>query len=102
VKKPEFIFEIDEDISIESAASGVINPLTALGFYYTFKENNLKGGIIHTAAASALGRQFNKLCISKGVPLLNIVRRKEQAELLKSEGATHVVVTSEANWVEQV
>jgi NADPH2:quinone reductase len=36
-----------------------------------------KRGIIHTAAASALGRMLNKRCIRLGIPLLNIVRRKE-------------------------
>lgn len=84
--KASAYFEIDEEVSVSSAASGIVNPLTVLGFYYTLKEHN-KHGLIHTAAASALGRQLNKLCISKGVPLLNIVRRKEQVELLKSEGA---------------
>ena len=52
-----------------------------------------KKGIIHTAAASALGRMLNKRCIDIGIPLLNIVRREEQAELLKSEGAKHVIIT---------
>lgn len=52
-----------------------------------------KKGIIHTAAASALGRMLNKRCKSLGIPLLNIVRKEEHAELLKSEGAEHVIVT---------
>jgi len=33
-------------------------------------------GIIHTAAASALGRMLNKLCQKRNIPLLNIVRKK--------------------------
>ena len=40
---------------------------------------------------------MNKLCIKNGIPLLNIVRRKEQEELLKSEGAEHVLIT-EGDW----
>jgi hypothetical protein len=43
-----------------------------------------KKGIIHTAAASALGRMLNKLCQTFGIPLLNIVRKEEHAVLLKS------------------
>jgi hypothetical protein len=43
-----------------------------------------KRGIIHTAAASALGRMLNKLCQTFGIPLLNIVRREEHAVLLRS------------------
>lgn len=60
-----------------------------------FETNPHKKGIIHTAAASALGRMLNKRCIRLGIPLLNIVRKQEHADLLKSEGAQHVIVTSE-------
>jgi len=43
-----------------------------------------KRGIIHTAGASALGRMLSKYCKTLGIPLLNIVRKEEQAALLKS------------------
>jgi NADPH:quinone reductase-like Zn-dependent oxidoreductase len=36
---------------------------------------------------------LNKLCQTLGIPLLNIVRKEEQAALLRSEGASHVLVT---------
>jgi len=91
-----FFLEIDDDVPVSSAASGLVNPLTVLGMIHTFKTNKFTG-IIHTAAASALGRQLNKICKTENIPLLNIVRRKEQAELLKSEGAEHVIVT-EGDW----
>lgn len=53
----------------------------------------VKGGIIQTAAGSSLGRMLNKRCNTLGIPLLNIVRKEQQAELLKSEGAKHVLIT---------
>jgi NADPH:quinone reductase len=59
-----------------------------------------KKGIIHTGAASALGRMLNKYCQTLGIPLLNIVRREEQAELLKKEGAKHVIITK-GDWQEE-
>jgi hypothetical protein len=43
-----------------------------------------KKGLIHTAAASALGRQLNKIAQTFGIPLLNIVRKEEHAVLLRS------------------
>ena len=60
-----------------------------------FESTPVKKGIIHTGAASALGRMLNKRCQSLGIPLLNIVRREEQAELLKKEGAKHVIITKD-------
>src|SRR5258708_13324362 len=46
--------------------------------------------LVHTAAASNLGQMLVKLCQKDGVPLVNIVRKPEQAELLRSMGAVHV------------
>ena len=59
-------------------------------------------GIIHTAAASALGRMLNKLCIKYKIPLLNIVRKEEQAEILRKEGAERILNTSHENWENQL
>jgi hypothetical protein len=46
--------------------------------------------LVHTAAASNLGQMLVKLCIKDHVPLVNIVRKPDQVELLKSLGALHV------------
>ena len=62
-----------------------------------YKSLGLKGGIIHTAAASSLGRMLNRWCQKEQIPILNIVRREEQAEVLRNEGANHVLVT-EGDW----
>lgn len=93
VTSPGKAFVIDEDVPLHTAASGIVNPLTAVGMTEQFEANPHRKGIIHTAAASALGRMLNKRCIRLGIPLLNIVRREEHAALLKSEGAQHVIVT---------
>jgi NADPH:quinone reductase-like Zn-dependent oxidoreductase len=58
----ELVFPIDADVPASSAASGFINPFTALGFIHEIKAKG-HHGLIHTAAASALGRMVNKLCL---------------------------------------
>lgn len=90
---PSLAFEIDDDVSLQSASSGVVNPLTVLGMIEICRERKLKG-IIHTAAASSLGRMLNKVCLKEKVPLLNLVRRQEHAEILKKEGAENVLITT--------
>lgn len=75
--KTDQVFEIDNDVPLSSAASGVVNPLTVLGFINTFKSLGARGkGLIHTAAASFLGKQLLRIAKSEGIPILNIVRRK--------------------------
>ena len=55
-------------------------------------------GLVHTAAASNLGQMLVKLCLEEDVPLVNIVRRPEQAELLHSIGAVHVCDSGAASF----
>lgn len=70
-------------------ASCFVNPLTALGMVETM---NMEGhhALVHTAAASNLGQMLQRICLADGVPLVNIVRKSEQEDLLSGLGATHV------------
>ncbi len=80
-------------VEAADAASSFVNPLTALGMTETMR---LEGhtALVHTAAASNLGQMLNRLCQADGIALVNIVRRDEQADLLRAAGADHVVVSS--------
>ncbi|MDP7067914.1 MAG: zinc-binding dehydrogenase [Acidimicrobiales bacterium] len=84
---------LEQGTKAVDAASCFVNPLTALGMTETM---GLEGhsALIHTAAASNLGQMLNRICIDDGIALVNIVRREEHVELLKSQGATHVVDSS--------
>ena len=70
-----------------------VNPLTVLGFIHTTKQEGHKA-IVHTAAASQLGRMLVKQCKEEGIPLVNIVRKEEGVEVLKAIGAEFVVNSS--------
>jgi len=83
--------------SPDDAAACFVNPLTALGMVETM---TLEGhtGLVHTVGASNLGLMLNRICLADGVPLVNIVRRPEHVELLRSEGAEQVVDSSAASF----
>jgi NADPH2:quinone reductase len=70
-------------------ASCFVNPLTALGMVETMRREG-HTALVHTAAASNLGQMLNRICIKDQIGLVNIVRRPEQAALLKGIGARHV------------
>lgn len=74
-------------------ASAFVNPLTALGMVATMRKEGY-GALVHTAAASNLGQMLVRLCLEEGVALVNVVRRPEQAELLRGLGATYVCDSS--------
>jgi NADPH2:quinone reductase len=81
------------DATAKDGASSFVNPLTALGMLETVRREG-HSGLVHTAAASNLGQMLVKLCIADGVPLVNIVRKPDQEELLRSLGAVHVCNTA--------
>ncbi|MBL4790095.1 MAG: zinc-binding dehydrogenase [Kordiimonadaceae bacterium] len=88
----------NEGTSARDAASSFVNPLTALGMVETMRMEG-HTALVHTAAASSLGQMLNKICLDEDVPLVNIVRKAEQAEILKSIGAKHVCNSSDENFM---
>ncbi len=74
-------------------ASCFVNPLTALGMVETVKREG-HTALVHTAAASNLGQMLNKVCQKDGIGLVNIVRKPEQAVLLREIGAQYVCDSS--------
>ncbi len=82
-----------EGTTAREGASCFVNPLTALGMVETMRLEGHRA-LVHTAAASNLGQMLNRLCLADGVELVNVVRRPEQVELLRSQGAKHVLSSS--------
>ena len=84
---------LKDEHTAKDGASSFVNPLTALSFLETMRMEG-HSAIVHTAAASNLGQMLVKICQADGVDLVNIVRRDEQADLLKGLGAKYVVNSS--------
>ena len=82
-------------------ASSFVNPLTALGMVETMRREG-HSALVHTAAASNLGQMLNRLCMADGVALVNIVRKPEQADLLKAIGAKHVCNAASATFMQDL
>jgi NADPH:quinone reductase-like Zn-dependent oxidoreductase len=89
----QFCIPLRKNVDLEQAAMMLVNPLTA----WALVDEARKGGhkaMVQTAAASALGRMIVRLANRFGIPLINVVRRTEQLELLRSMGAEHVLNSS--------
>ena len=88
---------IQKEVSLESGATLIVNPMTVLAFFEIIKKGK-HAAFVNTAAASQLGRMLVRLAQKRNVPLINIVRREEQADLLRSLGAEHVLVSADADF----
>ena len=92
---------LPEGTTPAEGASCFVNPLTSLGMVETMRREG-HTALVHTAAASNLGQMLNKICIADGVKLVNIVRSAEQAELLRKLGATYVVDSTAASFLDDL
>jgi NADPH:quinone reductase-like Zn-dependent oxidoreductase len=93
--------ELPEGTRAVDGASSFVNPMTVLGMVETMRlENHV--ALVHTAAASNLGQMLNRLCIEEQIPLVNIVRRPEQEELLRSAGAAYVCNSTSPDFMDEL
>jgi NADPH:quinone reductase-like Zn-dependent oxidoreductase len=94
-------FPLHKSVSLEQGAMSVINPLTASAFLEITKEGGHKS-IVLTAAASTLGQMVNRMGRREMVQVINVVRRDAQVELLKAQGATVVLNSSDLDFDRQL
>jgi NADPH2:quinone reductase len=92
---------LPEGASAADGASCFVNPLTALGMIGTMRREGHKA-LVHTAAASNLGQMLNRLCLAEHIGLVNIVRKKEQEDVLRAAGAVHVCRTDSAAFLKDL
>jgi NADPH:quinone reductase-like Zn-dependent oxidoreductase len=95
------VMELPEGATARDGASCFVNPLTALSFPETMRMEGHKG-LVHTAAASNLGQMLHKICIADGVPLVNIVRKPEQEQILRDIGAKYIVNSSSDSFMQDL
>ncbi len=92
---------MDDNTTSAEAASSFVNPLTALAFVETMKMEN-HSAIVNTAAASNLGQMLVKVCKDDSIPLVNIVRKSEQVEILENLGAGYICNTSDSDFMKDL
>eukprot|EP01018_Ginkgo_biloba_P003551 Gb_16896 [translate_table: standard] len=86
----EDLVRVPDSMSDDVAAQFVINPWTVYGMLHDLSIPPGKY-LLQTAAGSVLGRQCIQLAKCWGIKTINIVRREELKEELKSLGADEVI-----------
>jgi NADPH2:quinone reductase len=89
------------DVTLEQGATMTINPFTALALF-EIAERGKHHAIVISAAASALGRMILRLGQQNGVPVICVVRRKEQVDLIHALGGEYVLNSSEPDFCSQL
>jgi NADPH2:quinone reductase len=59
--------------------------------------------LVHTAAASSLGKMLVRLARRNGIEVIAIVRKESQKrELMEQEGVRHVLLQTDEKWEDQL
>lgn len=93
----KFCIPLNDAIPIDQAAGLIVNPLSAIAMMQMARGHK---AIVQDAAASQLGRMLVRLALRAGKPLINIVRRPEQMELLKSLGAQYILNSEDPQFLD--
>jgi NADPH:quinone reductase len=101
VTSADFCVPLGKKVEMEQGATMLVNPLTA----WALVDEARRGGhraAVQTAAASALGRMVIRLGQKFGLPVVNVVRRPQQVELLRGMGAQNVLNSSDSGFDEEL
>lgn len=101
VTKNNMVVPLKKGVDLEQGSMLMVNPLSVMAMVDIAKKGGHKA-IANTAAASALGLMLNNVCRDNKLPIVNIVRRDEQVELLKSLGAKYVINSSSDNFIDEL
>jgi NADPH:quinone reductase-like Zn-dependent oxidoreductase len=78
------------EVDLEQGATLIVNPLMAWALMAEARRGRHRA-LVQTAAASALGKMVIRLGHRFSIPVINVVRRAEQLELLSAMGVKHMV-----------
>ena len=92
---------LNKNVSMEQGAMLIVNPLSALGIF-EIAERGKHRAIVSTAAASALGGMILRMGKRRGIPIIHVVRRQEQVDLIREQGGEYILNSSDADFPEQL
>lgn len=92
---------LNKSTSLEQGAMLLTNPLSALAIIEMAKRGKHRA-IVSTAAASALGGMLLRLGKRHQIPIIHVVRRQAQVDMLGELGGEYVLNSSDADFADRL
>jgi NADPH2:quinone reductase len=92
---------LSKKVSLEQGAMLLVNPLTAMAMFEIVKSGKHRA-VVSTAAASALGGMLLQLGKRHNTPIIHVVRRDAQVDLVRKRGGEYILNSSETDFPEQL
>jgi NADPH2:quinone reductase len=96
------VVPVSDDLPQEQVATFFVNPATALIMTQAVLQVSAGEWLLQTAAAGALGRMVIRLGKHFGFRTINVVRRAEQVEELRRQGAEYVIASTKESVIDRV
>ena len=94
-------YPLSSSVDLQEGSMSLVNPITALALLSIAKEGGHRA-FVQTAAASALGQMIVHVAAGEHITVINIVRRDDQAALLREQGAQVILNSEEAGFDERL
>jgi NADPH:quinone reductase-like Zn-dependent oxidoreductase len=88
------VIPLPAEVSFEDGCNSFANPVTVVAFVNLAKAEGHRN-IVHTAAASALGKMLIAEAKTHGIGVIGVVRKEEQAKEVTEAGAKACIVMNE-------
>jgi NADPH:quinone reductase-like Zn-dependent oxidoreductase len=101
----ELAVPVPEQVSDETAALMLVNPLTLLTLLRAVEDarRGQEGAVVQTAAGSSIGKLVSAAAVRHGFPLVNLVRSATGAQTLRQRfPGLPTISTADAAWRTQV
>ena len=92
---------LNQKVSFEQGAMLLVHPLSALAILEIAQRGKHRA-MVNTAAASALGGMILRLGKRRNTPIIHVVRRQAQVDLVRDRGGEYVLNSSDTDFAEQL
>src|SRR2546423_12070846 len=94
VTSAKFCIPLSKNVGLEQGAAMLVNPFTAWALMDMARSGRHRA-VVQTAAASALGKMIVRLGERFFIPVIHVVRRAGQGEMLRALGGGHLLDSRE-------
>jgi len=95
------IILLKDEMSLDQAACFTVNPFTAYGMFEIALMRESKA-VIQNASGSQVALFIRKMAAENNIKVIDIVRKKESADKLKSDGAEYILVETDEDFAEKL
>src|ERR1044071_8547413 len=94
VTSAQLCIPLNKNVSLEQGTMLLVNPLSALAMF-EIAQHGQHRAMVSTAAASALGGMILRLGKRRNIPIIHVVRRQAQVDLIRQQGGEYILNSSD-------